>query len=459
MLSHVPFILFCIGIAGSPVYLGGNRPVAVGVIGAIFFVSAALFVWLRVDAGVTRFMRRNRVVLVLIAAWLVYQWAFMLPMPSRLVGLVNPNPIGTEVSAGPGADGSAISYLAVLRENVGPEALLSTCLAIIFLLAAFFSKRRQYRKAILFTMVGVSIAEILLSIGGFLLGYGGAGADTSFSRITGTFINPNHLAGLLELGLGACLAIAFGRSWIARADGGKSYGSRHKDRYSTQGAICFVVILFGIFLTVSRGAYFATLTSIGIALVWIRPWRDVHLPKELVVGLLLAIGVVGILLAPGIGRLFMAEAGQGRWDIWLATVHMIADHPLFGVGPGGYTAIIASYKPPHFFELSISHAHNDYLEFFAESGLIGMILLVAVALHIFLPVFRSIRQRASASDLGPLLSVGLGAFLIHALVEFNLQIPSNAMWFAALCGMVVASTDANNRRFSKRARGTQSHAD
>lgn len=459
MLSHVPFILFCIGIAGSPVYLGGNRPVAVGVIGAIFFVSAALFAWFRVDAGVTRFMWRNRALLVLIAAWLVYQWAFMLPMPSRLFDLVSPNPIGTEVSVRSGADGSAISYLAVVRENVGPEALLSTCLAIVFVLSALFSRRRRCRKAILFTMVGVSIAEILLSIGGFLLGYGGAGAATSFFRITGTFINPNHLAGLLELGLGACLAIAFGRSWRASADGGKPDGCRHKGLYSTPGVICFVVILFGIFLTVSRGAYFATLTSIGIALVWVRPWRDVHLPKELVAGLLLAIGVVGILLAPGIGRLFMTEAGQGRWDIWLATVHMIADHPLFGVGPGGYTAIIASYKPPHFFELSISHAHNDYLEFFAESGLIGMALLIAVALRIFQPVFGSIRQRASAGDLGLLLSVGLGAFLIHGLVEFNLQIPSNAMWFAALCGMVVASTDANNRRFTKRARVTHFLAD
>ena len=52
-----------------------------------------------------------------------------------------------------------------------------------------------------------------------------------------------------------------------------------------------------------------------------------------------------------------------RWDIWPATLKMIKDHPIAGVGFSGYWMAITSYHdasgewPPE--------SHSDYLEFIA----------------------------------------------------------------------------------------------
>src|SRR6185369_2769708 len=84
--------------------------------------------------------------------------------------------------------------------------------------------------------------------------------------------------------------------------------------------------------------------------------------------------------------------------------------------------------------------HNDYLELYVAGG------AVAVALCAWLTVafvWRAWRVSRIAAARGRLLSalglaLGLIALAVHELVDFNLQIPANALLFVVLAAICVS---------------------
>jgi O-antigen ligase len=74
------------------------------------------------------------------------------------------------------------------------------------------------------------------------------------------------------------------------------------------------------------------------------------------------------------------EGGLTRLDIWAQTFDLVSHYPFLGTGPAGYAAYFQSlYKSSHF---SLS-THNGYLDSLAQTGVIGLLillwLLVAIA--------------------------------------------------------------------------------
>ena len=89
----------------------------------------------------------------------------------------------------------------------------------------------------------------------------------------------------------------------------------------------------------------------------------------------------------------------------------------------------------------IDHAHNDYVEAVAETGLVGALLILS-ALALFLRLaFRDwghpFRSQAGWIRLGA--AIGCCGLLLHSLLDFNLHIPANAAWFAALAGIATTA--------------------
>lgn len=75
------------------------------------------------------------------------------------------------------------------------------------------------------------------------------------------------------------------------------------------------------------------------------------------------------------------EALTYRPDIWVPTIHMLADHWLFGVGPGELNTAIRPYmQPDNFFiinNIDVSHAHQVVLDIWAATGVIGLVAFLA----------------------------------------------------------------------------------
>lgn len=131
-----------------------------------------------------------------------------------------------------------------------------------------------------------------------------------------------------------------------------------------------------------------------------------------------------------------AEAAT-RWntrrvDIWRATWEMFRDHPVAGVGLGGYWAAIPQYHDASG-EYTPQQAHNDYLELLASGGVIGSALFLCFLFFLLKRARATLHSGDAfrrAAALGAL--AGLFGVAVHSLFDFGLHMTANAALFVAL---------------------------
>ena len=121
------------------------------------------------------------------------------------------------------------------------------------------------------------------------------------------------------------------------------------------------VLLYGVFLTHSRGALLALM---AVAIVAARR-RIGTLPSLLLAG---GVFVAAMALHFTGGRDISANAGEDRTALWGEGLQILKSHPLFGVGLGS----MSDYTDSH------HTAHNSVVVCAAELGLIRVVLLVYV---------------------------------------------------------------------------------
>jgi O-antigen ligase len=148
-----------------------------------------------------------------------------------------------------------------------------------------------------------------------------------------------------------------------------------------------------------------------------------------------------------------------RWLIWSVTATMIQDHPLSGIGYGTYQLSYASYET-RFLQHSQratryrfehpppppSHAENEYLHVWAETGLIGFGLFLALLLKLGLRILHILNSSPDTTfPLSLALSTALLSILIHSLVSYPLHMPVTALTFWAIIGWLMSSSNAESQ--------------
>lgn len=196
--------------------------------------------------------------------------------------------------------------------------------------------------------------------------------------VTGSFDNPAGFAASLCAGLPFTLALFRDRHpWIRR--------------YST-GAVLFII--GAIFLSYSR----AGIVSVAvIALLWI--FGRLKGRHRVTVGRMM-LSLVPVLFV-GL-YLVKKDSADGRLLIWRCSLEMIADKPVFGHGPGGFTAQYMNYQADYFrahpgspyaqLADTIHHPFNEYLLVVIDYGLFGLALLASLGYI----VLRQYRKRSIA---------------------------------------------------------------
>jgi O-antigen ligase len=127
-----------------------------------------------------------------------------------------------------------------------------------------------------------------------------------------------------------------------------------------------------------------------------------------------------------------------RDEVARDTLVMVQDYPLTGAGAGSFYSIYPMYDSGGFGFGFVKHAHNDYLEFASNLGLLAFGLL---GFCVLVSLWQSIRAQLGRRDrlmqgMGFAASMAIVALLIHSTVDFNLHIPANAATFMvvlALC--------------------------
>ena len=119
-------------------------------------------------------------------------------------------------------------------------------------------------------------------------------------------------------------------------------------------------------------------------------------------------------------------------DTW----RIFQDHPLTGTGLGTLIAVYPRYES-FYNGTTVDHAHNDFLELLADTGLVGGVCGALFIGLLFRRGFANFQVAAGGSAralvAGPL--VGCAGMLLHSFVDFNLHIPSNALIFLLLTSL------------------------
>jgi len=245
-------------------------------------------------------------------------------------------------------------------------------------------------------------------------------------RVCGTLVYPNALAGLILLLLPASLALAFG-------------ATKRLKPFTRRAVIALTVFLGGAAFFWS-GSKLGWLIGIGLAGLFL---LRLDWPKKLKLAAMATVLILGLgIFAVRFHNYFAAGATSAgaRLDYWRAAAQTAGASPVFGTGPGTFQRPYARLKSP---ESEMARlAHNDYLEQFSDSGLIGGLTYAA---WIFLGLAVAGKKLWRGGDaLSFAIYAGLLGWWVQGFGEFSLYVPSLAWTAFTLLGILVAEKDLNS---------------
>jgi O-antigen ligase len=273
----------------------------------------------------------------------------------------------------------------------------------------------------------------------------------------GTYINRNHFAGLMSMGM--LLAAAYTASLSERrrpsANGGrKSIGFRVRLTHFLSGEqhlnkrilILFSGVVMGIGLVFSASrAGIASATGALLCMSLFFVFRK-HQRRTGVIFLALSLIVSVYALNIGVdyvvGRFGRIDSDfEERSRFSKKAFEMFEDYRLLGVGVGNFKYAYPKYQAVEDKKKFIRFAHNDWAQFLSEAGVTGMILLLGAMAYYFIHTFRVWRRRRDpfAVCLGVTPYAALTAIGIHSYSDFNLHIPANFLVLLAIMAIGYAA--------------------
>jgi O-antigen ligase len=129
-----------------------------------------------------------------------------------------------------------------------------------------------------------------------------------------------------------------------------------------------------------------------------------------------------------------ATSVGARFDYWRAAVQVIREHPVVGSGPGTFQRPYSRLKNP---EAEMARlVHNDYLEQFSDSGMVGGVAYAAWIATLLLVLGRRV-WRARDPVLFAIFA-GLLGWFVQGVSEFGLYVPALAWTAFCLAGWLLA---------------------
>ncbi len=361
---------------------------------------------------------------ILAAAVIGYVGFQLLPLPAGWLLFLSPNRAGIARALDP------IHPIRFAALSVSPQITFAHLLRLLAYLQIFFLIRhfafQLIQRPWLLVLPLLAVASVESSIG--LVQHFETGGYA-----TGTYANHGHLGGLLEMTLPLSLVlipIAFRRA-------------RRKGTESASKAVlvcallaCSALILAGLLYTASRMSLVVAglaITILGVLVPGSRRNRFV------IASLSAATGLSLLVLAAPFTLVTRFEGGltsEVRLQIWKDSVKLIAHYPVFGCGLGTFASAVQKYRAATPLAL-VDFAHNDYLQLFAELGVIGFLPVIALGALTIRNTFAVARGETNESR--RLIAIACGVSLVgiavHSLVDFQFYIPANVMAAAWIAGL------------------------
>jgi O-antigen ligase len=325
----------------------------------------------------------------------------------------------------------------------------SLAYAGIFFLTLVLVNRRSrlmlLARVVVYAAVIHSIYAILMHLSQAQHDFFGA-IMTHGESASGTYVNRNHFAGYLEMTSAVGIGLLIAGLSDRKADSWKQF-LRHtlewvlSPKMLLRLSLCILVIaLTTTHSRMGNTAFFASLLVAGV--IGISFSRKATRNTVLLLTSLVAIDLFIVGSWFGVEKLAArleqttVEDVRVREDPATYTLPLIRDFAPLGAGPGTFHIIFPKYRPEtvaRFFD----YAHNDYAQFAAESGVVGLVILSLLVLSCLGAALGAQWQRRDPLMRGMSFAtvMGVTAILIHSWVDFNLQIPANAGYFMVLLAL------------------------
>lgn len=265
---------------------------------------------------------------------------------------------------------------------------------------------------------------------------------------TGTFINRNHLAGYLVLCLACGIGMMISGFRRRKLSGFKDFYRSFVDAIvSGKGALRIGLVVMVIGLVLSRSRMGNSSFFIGLLLAGLGVLISSQVSKKTIGIFLASILIIDALIISSFfdldklaERLETTSAEtENRDEIFKLSMPMLADNPVFGTGAGTFYTNYPAYRDQSAGSGFYMHAHNDYVEFMSERGLLGSLPLLAFFLVVFRQGLLLIKsQSMQKRGLAFTVLMSCIAITLHSTVDFNLQMPAyaftlTAVWALAFC--------------------------
>ncbi len=419
----------------APIPLASNRPWGWAILELWVF---ALATWWLIDfaRGRTRHnqaLKAARPALLCAILWLAYVWLQLVPLPFGLLELLSPEAARAHAAAAWPAQASA-APLTLDQYGTRDGALKSAAYVVFFALSLALLDRSKR----------IAVAAYALVISGFAQAmYGGLASLTEPGAAAhGSFVNRDHFAAYLVM----CLSVGLGLL-ISNLTGEVARSWKQFFRNTIAWILsprmllrlALVVMVIALVLTHSRmgnTSFFLSLLVTGAIGLLLAKRASKSIVILLVSLIVIDIVIVGAYF--GVQRVFdrieqTTMQTEDRDEIASDTLRMWKDYPVFGSGLGSFHVVFPRYSRQDLGAL-YTHAHNDYLQFASETGVAGIALLGALVGMSFLAALRAqiirhdrLMRAISFGSMMAIIALGL-----HSAVDFNLQIPANALTFMLL---------------------------
>ncbi len=238
----------------------------------------------------------------------------------------------------------------------------------------------------------------------------------------GPYVNRNHFGGLMELLIPPGLAIQI-------------LGAERRDQLPL--ITLFTLLPIGaLFLSASRGGIVGFVTEVCFLTMLIVVRRR---EKKIAIAGALIVTLAAIVVSwLGIGRalerfatykkLEVSEARRG--EMMRDSLRIFRDHPIVGTGLGTLQEVFPLYESVYD-GLVVNHSHNDYAEALAETGVAGGLCGLAFVVMLFWIAWKILALEKDSQGFAHHAGALVACFglLVHAGVDFNFHIPSNALIF------------------------------
>lgn len=190
----------------------------------------------------------------------------------------------------------------------------------------------------------------------------------------------------------------------------------------------------------SRGAWLGVAAALVLLAL-------IHPRRIWLLGGIVACGIGALLLPPvrrRVSHLFNPtdpyNSINTRVAVWKATVRMLTtgSHPIFGGGLDGFREVIVPYRTAGGFTESLQYPHNFFLNFWTETGLLGLAAIVWLILDVARRCYVALRARTPLFAYHAAIAAAWVTILVHGQIDVPILKNDLAWMTMALLGLHAA---------------------